>query len=585
MQTHTGRLAAITVILGLAGAAAGGSYVNDFDGGSVGADAVLLAGASIQGGAVELTPDAPGRIGTLQIMPTETVSGFTATFDFRFQTGVGSSADGIAFVLGAVPGAIGESGVADGLTVQFDLYNFEGGGSTAAGVAVRYDGAVLASDPSALDHADAGVYRPVTIRLDADGTLDVWYDGAPVFADLPTGHTPDPGDDFAIGGRTGAGFAEQRVDNVAIQVNGPTIVNTATGTPYAQIKDAVNASFPGDVIEVGAGTIVERDIAFENRHVTVRGAGPGATVVDGDGVVGSIVKIFDGDTSTIEGLTLRNGVADIPNGGGGAYIFGTTAAPTFVDCRFESNGSGGEPYGAVYAEQSRPAFIRCAFVGNSGEGGAAAHIGVLGAGHLTAIQCLFAGGFDAENSVHLQEVGTLDPTGFFLNCTFADYSGQSHVRVIGAGASAAVTGCVFDGSPSNTPLWVTNGAVLTANSRNVSPGATGDNIDGEPTFVDGANGDYRLAPGSLGIDAADWDAYADAGGGLLDLAGASRFADDPGTPNTGLGASTLLDCGAYEFQGSSPPPAACPGDLDGDGDTDLSDFGRFAADFGCVPTP
>ena len=30
------------------------------------------------------------------------------------------------------------------------------------------------------------------------------------------------------------------------------------------------------------------------------------------------------------------------------------------------------------------------------------------------------------------------------------------------------------------------------------------------------------------------------------------------------------------------PPAACPGDLDGDGDVDLADLGILLADSGCV---
>ena len=49
-------------------------------------------------------------------------------------------------------------------------------------------------------------------------------------------------------------------------------------------------------------------------------------------------------------------------------------------------------------------------------------------------------------------------------------------------------------------------------TRCLYAGATGDNIDGVPTFVDPINGDYRLAAGSLGIDAADHDAYVAAGG-------------------------------------------------------------------------
>ena len=61
------------------------------------------------------------------------------------------------------------------------------------------------------------------------------------------------------------------------------------------------------------------------------------------------------------------------------------------------------------------------------------------------------------------------------------------------------------------------GAVALNITRSLYPGATRDNIDGVPTFVDAANDDLRLAVGSLGIDAADYDAYVAAGGGATDF--------------------------------------------------------------------
>ena len=586
MQTFAARLGALTVALGLAGGASGSAYINDFDDGDVGPSAVLALDASIQDGAVQLTADAPIEFGTLSITPSEQVGSFTATFDYRFQNASGPTGAGFSFVLGEVAGALTETGTPNGVSVSFDLNDFEFGGPDAAGIAILLNGLPAASAPGAISDADAGVFKPVTVRLDADGTMDLWYDGTQVFADVQTGYAPDPTHIFGFGGRSSSSAtAEQRIDDLAIRYNGPTIVNTTTAKPYAQIKDAVDESIAGDVIEVGAGTIVERDIFIVNKDITIRGAGPGATIVDGDNVPGGVFRMINGDSSTIEGLTVRNGVADGGNGGGAVFTAGTTTAVTFVDCRFESSSSGGALFGAVYLERSAATFVRCAFVGNSGGGRSGAHIGVLADGRLTAIQCLFAGGFDAENSVHLQEIGALDPTGLFVNCTFADYAGQSHLRVIGAGAGAAFIGCAFDDSPVFAIIDPTNGAVITADSRNVYPGASGDNIDGVPTFVDAVNGDYRLAANSLGIDAADWDAFFDAGGGLFDLAGAPRFQDDPGTPNTGIGLGSLLDCGAFEFQGSSPPLTPCPGDVDGDGDTDLRDFGIFAGDFGCTPAP
>ncbi|MHC4094188.1 MAG: hypothetical protein ACYSVY_28595, partial [Planctomycetota bacterium] len=75
------------------------------------------------------------------------------------------------------------------------------------------------------------------------------------------------------------------------------------------------------------------------------------------------------------------------------------------------------------------------------------------------------------------------------------------------------------------------------------------------------------------IDAADNDAVPE--GVTTDLDGNPRFADDPGTLDTGNGTPPIVDMGAYEFQGVS-----CPGDLDGDGDVDLADLATLLAHYG-----
>ena len=59
----------------------------------------------------------------------------------------------------------------------------------------------------------------------------------------------------------------------------------------------------------------------------------------------------------------------------------------------------------------------------------------------------------------------------------------------------------------------------------------------------------------------------------------------PGCPGDldGDGDTDLADLGILLADFGCVPPGPCPGDLDGDGDTDLADLGILLADFGCSP--
>jgi hypothetical protein len=118
--------------------------------------------------------------------------------------------------------------------------------------------------------------------------------------------------------------------------------------------------------------------------------------------------------------------------------------------------------------------------------------------------------------------------------------------------------------------------------RCIYPGATGDNLNVTPMFLDGPNGDYRLAAGSAAIDAGDsrfpiLEAY-----GATDFAGNDRLGDALAVADTGFADGTLVvDIGAYEAPYDLPAvPPACPTDLNGDGVVDGADLGLLLGAWG-----
>lgn len=104
------------------------------------------------------------------------------------------------------------------------------------------------------------------------------------------------------------------------------------------------------------------------------------------------------------------------------------------------------------------------------------------------------------------------------------------------------------------------------------------NLDALPLFVDGAFGDFRLAPSSPGVDAGSNLLLA--GVGDLDAAGAPRLVDAPDVPDSGVGPAPIVDLGAYEVQND-----ARFGDLDGDGRVGAADLALLLGSWGPCAGP
>ena len=394
-------------------------------------------------------------------------------------------------------------------------------------------------------------------NLDAD---DIEFTGDSVFigASLPNDNT--------VGWQDGQSIT---VDLAGCP--GPNVVNLNNGDEFATIADAIAASSSGDTLELGPCTFFERGLV-RAKSLTIRGAGAGLTVIDGAGVPGAVFNIFGATTDvTIEQLSIRNGLAD--TGNGGSAIRATDSRVTVRDCVLSGHDSGGRVASAMYSQDSQFVLERCVFTDNvsTRNGTAVPHAYLIG-GSLEAVDCLFAGGTAIGPGpgigILYQGNSDADPDVRFVNCTFAELENSlQHVRLNNNTASLAVVGCVFDSTA--TAIVAPGGADVVA-TANVFVGATGNNTDAEPIFVDATNGDYRLAAGSPGIDIADASAYLSASGGLFDLAGNARFNNDAAFPDAGSGPFLFLDAGAFEFQGNSPNPIDA--DFNNDGDVNNEDI-------------
>jgi Right handed beta helix region len=312
-------------------------------------------------------------------------------------------------------------------------------------------------------------------------------------------------------------------------------------------------------------------------------------------------------------------------GGGGVYCRDSDAI--LVACEIVNNrtfGSYGDG-GGVVCVRSSAFFYGCTIAGN--ESNDAGGILCVYEGHPTFIGCIIssnvgehtAGGIACRfgsapvfvssliMNNRARQVGGLIFAWEGCDVRFNDCSMTGNdTDLLGAGIACdsidepsdiSLAGCVFRNGDGQ--IWNNDDSNLAITYSSVEGSYDGiGNIDADPLFIDPdgpdddpstwQDNDYRLSPGSPCIDAGDNTAVPadefdlDNDGDTtepipFDLAGNPRFIDDPNTIDTGNPGAPgpLIDMGAYEFQ-LGPP---CPGDIDGDGDTDQSDLGLLLVSY------
>jgi hypothetical protein len=267
--------------------------------------------------------------------------------------------------------------------------------------------------------------------------------------------------------------------------------------------------------------------------------------------------------------SIRNCIfeGNVAEAGGGVSLY--VAWVTIESCVFENNEAtfgGNRGGGGLHILSCSPTVVNCAFIENLASGPASGGgVGLMG-GYPEIIGCLFAGNEGLFGGGLRNDSGK--PT--IVNCTFI--GNISRYEDCGAGmysygnnAEASVINCIFwgnydgaDGVPIVDYFYGAETSVFHSNVQGGWDGAGGGVIDADPLFVDAANGDLRLMPGSPCIDAGDTAAFLEFGLDH-DLDGNPRPVD--GSQGGGDGGPMLLrrwhrvfippprvDMGAYEYQ-------------------------------------
>ena len=290
----------------------------------------------------------------------------------------------------------------------------------------------------------------------------------------------------------------------------------------------------------------------------VGGFGSGGGMFNGEGSPCVMACTFFGNSAVKRGGGMYNTSQACPtligcvfsdniaHRGGG--VFNSRNIPIVTHCYFSQNlthGSGGGMYnddvccGAIVANTS--------FVSNISLGQGGGMVNNDGDARIT--NCLFVGNSAARHggAIYNRFWSSLEiaNTTIVGNHSDAPGGGIYTTDAVGQSEIMVINTIVWGNDPPE--IADVAGATTTVHHSDVKGGWPGPgNIDADPMFVDRANGDYRLLPGSPCIDAGD---NGDIGLCELDLDGRFRRFDDRKTRDTGLGAPPIVDMGAYEFGG------------------------------------
>ncbi len=355
----------------------------------------------------------------------------------------------------------------------------------------------------------------------------------------------------------GRGFYFHSGEGPGSIVEGLTITNGSAGVLCSESSPTLTGcTISGNSAAYGGGGVycfVGSSPTLTNCTISGNSAGYGS---------GGGVYCEDHSSPTLTGCTISGNLAGTGDGGGVCCVW--SSSPALTNCTINGNSAGFGGGGVDCSSGSSPALTNCTISGNSaGHGGGGVY---CSASSPTLTNCTISG-----NSAGIGDGGGVycsASSPALTNCTISGNSAEIGGGGVycSAGSSPTLTNCILWG---DTPqeIYVNAGSPVVTYCDVQGGWAGTGNIDADPLFVD----DYHLAAGSPCIDAADDTAVPpdvadlDEDGDTsertpLDLAGDPRFVDDPGTIDTGVpdppDYPEVVDMGAYEFQGVSPPQ--CP---------------------------
>lgn len=347
------------------------------------------------------------------------------------------------------------------------------------------------------------------------------------------------------------------------------------------------------------------DVVFQRNTVTTTGGTGGAGMninnymndSDPSLLAPSLTRVtFDGNTSANNGggllnngapailtnVTFKNNIASGGSGGGMSHRFdadGLTLTLTNVDFINNSATDGGGLYSMnSYSTSSKVTGTNVRFLGNHaivyGGGGMEA-----AQGHATLVNALFSDNSAVSLGGGIAGWGYSNTT--LTNATFSGNSApksaaifvgddptavvnlQNSVVYGNSGGSEIPANSSYDdsvcglgdycGTANISNSLIQGGCPAAANCTSIVSGDPKFANPSNPAGADGTIGTtddgLQLSAGSPAIDAGD-NSYVPTGVDK-DVAGQTRFKNDTGTPDTGIGTPPIVDMGAYEFQGTS----------------------------------